>query len=77
MNSKDKNYRVIEDDEGNYIGQSINASEESVELVINADVSDNDGRSTWKWFRLSNGDLILGCYPRGDVYEETELDWEM
>jgi len=30
---------------------------------------DDDGRSNWKWFRLSSGDLIFGCYPQGDTYE--------
>ena len=33
-----------------------------------------DGRSQFYWFRLSNGDLILGVYPRGDTYFDTERD---
>jgi len=27
-----------------------------------------DGRSEWRWFRLPNGDLILGVFPQGDTY---------
>lgn len=43
------------------------------EKVINSHVGD-DGRSEWHWFRLANGDLILGVFPRGDTYMETEAD---
>jgi hypothetical protein len=28
-----------------------------------------DGRSQFQWFRLANGDLILGVFPQGDLYE--------
>lgn len=31
-----------------------------------------DTRSSLKWFRLANGGLILGVYPCGDAYFETE-----
>lgn len=45
------------------------------QAVIDAAVCDvGDGRSEWKWFRLANGDLILGCWPQGDTYEMTEMD---
>lgn len=44
-----------------------------VNFVVNQRV-DNDGRSEWQWFRLANGDLILGVFPRGDTYIETEAD---
>lgn len=37
-------------------------------------VSARDGRSGMQWFRLQNGDLILGCYPQGECYEATETD---
>ena len=46
-----------------------------VQMIIDAPVSEGpDGRSDWMWFRLANGDLILGCWPRGDTYEATEAD---
>ena len=40
-----------------------------IHVVINATIDDN-GRSLFKWFRLQNGDLILGVFPRGDTYIE-------
>jgi len=51
-----------------------NASQEMAEYVISQKEADLDGRSQYYWFRLSNGDLILGVYPCGDTYFETELD---
>ncbi len=33
-----------------------------------------DTRSEWTWFRLANGDLVLGFFPCGDTYFETEAD---
>jgi len=44
-----------------------------VNFVVNQPVG-NDGRSEWQWFRLANGDLILGVFPCGDTYTETEAD---
>ena len=49
------------------------ASETSIQTILNADVGDN-GRSQWLWFRFPNGDLVFGCFPRGDAYFETEND---
>jgi hypothetical protein len=34
----------------------------------------NEGCSPFYWFRLANGDLILGVYPQADTYMETESD---
>jgi len=48
------------------------ASQEAVDLVLAADVEDEDGRSEWLWIRLANGDLILGVMPQGETYFETE-----
>lgn len=56
------------------IAEVKDASEEYVELVLNKDADHQDGRSDWKWIRLSNGDLILGVYPYGDTYFECEID---
>jgi hypothetical protein len=32
-----------------------------------------DWRSEWRWFRLANGDLIVGFYPQAEGYESVEL----
>lgn len=29
-------------------------------------VHQSETRSEWRWFRLANGDLILGFFPQGD-----------
>lgn len=49
------------------------ASDDAATTVILAPVCD-DGRSEWRWFWTSAGDLILGCYPAGDTYFATEED---
>ena len=51
------------------------ASAESVGTILaaNNDGSD-DGRSGWMWLRLSNGDLMLGLWPRGETYFAVEMD---
>lgn len=33
-------------------------------------IGDPDGCSDWKFFTLSNGDVIFGCYPQGDLFEK-------
>lgn len=33
-----------------------------------------DGRSEFVWVRLASGDLMLGVFPRGDTYFDTEAD---
>ena len=40
-----------------------------ITTVLTASLDDN-GRSQYKWFRLQNGDLILGVFPCGDTYIE-------
>lgn len=50
------------------------ASQTAVDLVIDQDPNDDDGRSEWLWIRLANGDLILGCYPQGETYFAVEID---
>lgn len=53
-----------------YVGP---ANREAVILTLSADEIDGmDGRSSWKWFRFPNGDLVLGVYPQGDTYFATE-----
>lgn len=49
--------------------QAVNASITEIKLMTVADL-DMDGRSAWQWFRLPNGDLIFGCFPQGNTYEE-------
>lgn len=29
----------------------------------------DDTRSGWRWFITADGDLIFGCFPRGELYE--------
>lgn len=55
------------------IATASKADETVANMVIDEPIG-NDGRSEWQWFRLSNGDLILGVYPRGDTYFNTEAD---
>ncbi len=32
-------------------------------------------RSQWVWVRLPNGDLVLGVFPQGDLYERFEKEY--
>ncbi len=57
-----------------FLVRSAPASPELVALVLNASEDSGDGRSEWRWFRLPNGDLILGVYPQGDTYFATESE---
>ena len=50
------------------------ASREMVEMVLAADEHGHDGRSPFVWVRLANGDLLLGVFPQGETYFETEND---
>lgn len=65
---------ILNDDDGKYIGEYKTASQEDVDYVLSQPIvfSDfgNEGRSRWKWLRLSNGDLMLGVFPLGDTYME-------
>lgn len=54
--------------------RSLITNQELVEKILNAPEGDDDGRSQWYWIRLSNGDLVMACYPHGDTYLETEID---
>jgi len=56
------------------IARAKDASDESVRIVLDAGANTDDGRSSWKWIRLRNGDLILGVFPRGETYFEVEVD---
>jgi hypothetical protein len=46
------------------------ASQEAVDFVLAQPEGDDDGRSSWTWLRLANGDLALAVFPRGDTYLE-------
>lgn len=37
---------------------------------------EDDGRSEWVWIRFANGDLMMGIFPQGAVYEILEGDVE-
>lgn len=51
-----------------YLAMHAPASEDAVAHVLTQPTDGHDGRSTWKWFRLPNGDLILGVFPQGETY---------
>ena len=42
--------------------------------VMRAKVDSEDGRSQYVWCRFANGDLMLGVFPQGETYLETEAD---
>ena len=50
------------------------ASMDAVSRVLAAMEGDEDGRSEYCWLRLPNGDLMLGVFPRGDIYFDVEID---
>lgn len=59
------------------VGWYTDASPEAVNYVLAQD-QDDDGRSSWTWIRLGNGDLVLAVFPRGDTYHYvSEGDAEM
>lgn len=59
--------------EADNIGYIQEASDKVADKVINSP-RDGNGRSKWYWVRLATGDLVLACYPQGDMYFETEND---
>ena len=60
---------------GTVLIESWPASPAGVQVVLDAGVDrddENDGRSEWRWFRLPEGTLILGCFPHGETYFAAE-----
>lgn len=51
------------------------ASDEAAMSVIMAPVTD-DGRSNFFWLWTDDGDRMLACYPRGEMFSATETDGE-
>lgn len=51
-----------------YLAMHVPAAPDAVAHVLAQPTDGFDGRSDWKWFRLPNGDLILGVFPQGDTY---------
>lgn len=64
--------KYLTDEYGNYIASVKVASDEAAKLVMDSTPGDSDGRSSWMWVRLANGDLVLGVFPRGDTYFNVE-----
>ncbi|USN14357.1 hypothetical protein KABACHOK_05440 [Brevundimonas phage vB_BpoS-Kabachok] len=65
------------DEDGNMLDSVVAwavPADAAVARYVLAQAVDDDGRSGLTWFRLNNGDLILGVYPRGATYERTESD---
>ena len=48
------------------------APQEAADYVLKQSTEGLDGRSTWVWIRLPDGDLVLAVYPQGDTYFSTE-----
>lgn len=66
-----------EDENGNTIDSLLAwavPADEAIARHVLAQAVDDEGRSGLTWFRLQNGDLILGVFPRAETYEMTEMD---
>lgn len=47
----------------------------SLNLVKNCtDTASGNGRSLWHWFLMPNGDVLLGTYPQGDLYQKIKQE---
>ncbi len=61
------------------LAEAFPANGEAIKAVLQAPETD-DGRSPWLWFQTAGGDLILGCFPRGDGFLAVEGhvtdDWQ-
>lgn len=67
-------YTYDDEDPKRVIAMVHPASQQSVEYVLKQPENTMDGRSSWVWIRLPNGDLILGVFPQGDTYFSVEKD---
>jgi hypothetical protein len=47
----------------------------TAESIAKLPVGD-DGRSEWRWLRTADGDLMLGFFPTGEIYEAVETEVE-
>lgn len=63
-----------DDDDKEIVAFVQDADDAAVQAVLDMPANTDNGRSNWKWIRLINGDLILGCFPHGDTYFATEHD---
>lgn len=61
--------RHMTDDSGNHICTSRVASAGALRTVLAGD------HSPAHWFRLANGDLIIGVYPQAGTYEQFEKEY--
>jgi hypothetical protein len=64
-------HQLADAETGARLGEWFPASAEYVAAVLAKPV-DANGRSEWFWFRLGNGDLVLGVFPRGEGYFDVE-----
>lgn len=46
------------------------ATDAEIEMVLEAPVWGDDGRSPFQWITLQNGDMILGVFPHGETFEK-------
>lgn len=52
--------------------QRQSCKEETAKRIANLPAHGSDNRSQWYYFRLPDGDLIMGFYPHGNTYFSTE-----
>lgn len=65
-----------EDWDQSLAGYRMPVTDVQAQAIIDARVdrpNEHDGRSGWYLVRMSDGSLMLACYPHGDTYLETEL----
>ena len=52
-------------------------TEPRVKAVLDSKCEEMDGRTQWYWLVTTSGDVFLGCYPTGSVYEEiSDTVWD-
>lgn len=55
-------------DPGMHVAFIKSADEEDALQLLEAPQYAN-GRGPFKWITLANGDVLLACYPQGDLFE--------
>lgn len=67
---------TLENDDGVYIGTIVPVKDMTLAAEVVSAPIDDDGRSRWVWVELANGDLLLGMFPTGSIYEKVRAKGE-
>lgn len=59
------------------LGTTWPAKRSHVDAILSAPTDTEEGRSEFQWVRLVNGDLILGVFPQGAMYEVATQRWNV